>query len=67
MTSAADVGGTAVEVEPSHQFGCCATDDRSGAVWLNGIWHGSAYETRVCMEVALKVMPPISSHGNYNS
>jgi len=51
MTSEADVGGTAVEVEPSHQHPvtccCCETDGSRGAVWLNGVWHGSADEAKV--------------------
>jgi len=40
MTSEADGGGMAVEVEPSHQhsitFCCCVTDGSRGAVWQ---WH----------------------------
>ena len=36
MTSEVDVGGMAVEVEPSRQYSvkfcCCATDDSRGAV-----------------------------------
>ena len=48
----ADVGDMAVEVEPFHQYSikfCCrATDDSRGAVWQNGIRHGSAYEAKVC-------------------
>ena len=36
MTSEADIGGTAVEVEPSHQYPitccCCVTDGSRGAV-----------------------------------
>jgi len=47
-TSKADVGDMAVEVEPSRQypvkFCCRATDDSRGAVWQNGVWHGSPYE-----------------------
>ena len=39
-------------VEPSRQYSvklrCRATDDSSGAVWQNGVWHGSAYEAKVC-------------------
>ena len=46
------VGGTAVVTEPSHQYSitscCCVTDDRRGAVWQNGHWHGSADEAKVC-------------------
>jgi len=51
-TSEANVVYMAVEVEPSRQYSvkfCCrATDDSRGAVWQNGVWHGSAYETKVC-------------------
>jgi hypothetical protein len=51
-TSELDVGDMAVAVEPSRQYSvkfCCrATDDRRGAVWQNGVWHGSAYEVKVC-------------------
>ena len=46
------VGDMAVKVEPSHQYSitfCChVTDDSRGAVWQNGVWHGSAYEAKVC-------------------
>jgi len=52
MTSEADVGGTAREAEPSHQYSipCCChvTDGSRGAVWHNGVWHGSVYEGKVC-------------------
>jgi len=51
-TSEADVGDMAVETEPSRQYSvifCChATRDSRGAVWQNGVWHGSAYEAKVC-------------------
>ena len=51
-TSEVNVVDMAVEVEPSRQYSvkfCCrATDDSRGAVWQNGVWHGSAYETKVC-------------------
>ena len=51
-TSEANVVDMAVEVEPSSQhsvkFCCRATDDSRGAAWQNGVWHGSAYETKVC-------------------
>jgi len=47
-----DVGGIAVEVEPSCQYSftfcCCVTDGSRGAVQQNGVWHGSAYEEKVC-------------------
>ena len=50
--SEADVGDVAVGVEPSHQYSvkfCChATDNSRRAVWQNGIWHGKAYEAKVC-------------------
>ena len=52
MMSEADVGGMAVEVEPSHQYSitfCCyVTDGSRGAVWQNAIWHGNAYEEKMC-------------------
>jgi hypothetical protein len=52
-TSEANVVYMAVEVEPSRQnsvkFCCSATDGSRGAVWQNGVWHGSAYETKVCI------------------
>ena len=51
-TSEADDGDMAVEVEPSRQYSvtfCCrATDDSRGSVLQNGVWHGSAYEAKVC-------------------
>ena len=51
MISEVDVG-MAVEVEPSYQYSitlCCpVTDGSRGAVWQNGIWHGSACEAQVC-------------------
>ena len=47
MTSEADVGHLAIEVEPSHQYSitfcCCAMDGSRGAVW-----HGSAHEAKIC-------------------
>jgi len=50
-TTEADVGGKAVEVEPSHQysitFSCHMTAVSREALWQNGIWHGSAYEAKV--------------------
>ena len=49
--SEADVGGMAVEVEPSWKyfitFCCCATDGSRGAVWQNGVWHGHVSEAKV--------------------
>ena len=51
-TSKVDVGGMAVEVEPSHQYSitCCyrVTDGSWGAVWQHGGWHRSVYEAKVC-------------------
>jgi len=51
-TSEANIVYMAEEVEPSRQYSvkfCCrATDDSRGAVWQNGVWHGSAYETKMC-------------------
>jgi len=52
MTSKADVGVMAAEVEHSHQYSITfywhVTDGSRGAVWQNGIWHRSAYEAKVC-------------------
>ena len=51
-TSEVDVGDMAVTVERSHQYSvtccCCATDGSRGAVWQNGVWHGSADESQAC-------------------
>jgi len=51
----------AEEVEPSHQYPitccCCVTDSSRGALWHNGVWHGSAYETKVCDWIAEKWHP----------
>jgi len=52
IMSEADVGGAVVDVEPSHQYShvtfyCHVTDVSRWAVcWQNGIWHGSACETK---------------------
>ena len=47
-----NVGDLTVKVEPSHQYSitcCChATDGSRGAVWQNGVWHGSTYEAKGC-------------------
>ena len=47
-TSEMDVGGMAVEVESCHQctvpFCCCVTGGSRGAVWQNGVRHGSVDE-----------------------
>ena len=57
-----DIGGTAVEVVPSHQyfitFCCCVTDGSRGAVWQNGVWHGSAYKAKIRHWIS----PPINIH-----
>ena len=46
------MGGVVVEAEPSHQhpitFCCLETDSSRGAVWQNGIQHGSAWEAKAC-------------------
>jgi len=50
--SEADVSGVAVEAAPAPQYSLtfcgCVTDGSRRAAWLNGVWHGSAYETKVC-------------------
>ena len=50
--SEADVDGIAVEAEPSHQYSvtccCCVTVGSRGAVWQNGVWHGSVCEVKLC-------------------
>ena len=64
ITSEVDAGGMAVGAEPSHQycitFCCCVTNGSRGAVWQNGIWHGSAYEANVC-----NLIPPCRKNGSY--
>ena len=51
MTLEVNVGDMAVVVECSHQhsttFCCYVTDGSRRAVWQNGIWHGSALETKL--------------------
>ena len=51
-TSEADVGGMAVEVEPSCLYSitccCCVTDGSSGTAWQNDVLHGSADEATAC-------------------
>ena len=46
-----DGGGMTVKVEPSQQYSvifyCRVTDGSRGAVWQNGICHGSVYEVKV--------------------
>ena len=50
-TSEADVGDTAVEAEPAHQYSItfcyCVTDGSREAIWQNCTWHGSAYGAKV--------------------
>jgi len=64
MTSEADAGGMVIEVEPSHQYSitfcCCATVGSRGAVWQNGIWHGSVDEAKVCHWI-----PPCGKDGTH--
>ena len=49
--SKADGGGMAIEAEPLHQYSLTlsshVTHGSRGAVWKNGIWHGSTYEAVV--------------------
>jgi len=53
VPSEVDAGGTAVEVEPSHQYPftcyCRVTDGSRGALWQNGVWRGSADEAKVSL------------------
>jgi len=55
--SEADVGGTAVEIEPSHQCSitCCyhVTVGSSEAFLQTGVWYGSACEANWCNEIPL--------------
>ena len=57
--SEVDVCGVAVEAEPFHQCSitlcCCATDGSRGALWQNGVWHGSVYA--VCV-FSMHWIPP---------
>ena len=52
MTPEVDVGGTALEFEPSCQYSakfyCQVTDGSRGAVWQNGVWCGSTCKANVC-------------------
>ena len=51
-TSEADIGGMAVETEPSQKypitFCCCARAGNRGAVWQSDARHGSVYGAKVC-------------------
>jgi len=46
----ADVGGMAVEAEPSHQYSVmfcsCVTDISREAIWQSGVWHGSVNKAK---------------------
>jgi len=50
-TSELYVGVMAAEVKPSSRYSitfCChVTDGSKGAVWQNGVWHGSKHEEKV--------------------
>ena len=63
-TSEADVGGMAVEAEPSHQYSiticCCVTDGSRGALWQSGDGHGSADEAKECHWI-----PPCGKDGTH--
>ena len=64
IMSEADGGGMAGDIEPSHQYPitCCChvTGGSRGAVWQSGVWHGSAYEAKVCHWI-----PPWGTNGTY--
>ena len=68
MMSEVDVGGMAVEDEHSHLHSttccCCVTDGSRGAVWRNGVWHGSAYEAKMWNWISpcRKKMAPTDIH-----
>ena len=67
MKSVVDVGGLAVEVEPSCQYSITfcyhVTDDSRGVVSHNGIWHGSTSEAKVCHCIPpCRKMAPIDIH-----
>ena len=67
-TSEVDIYGMAVDDEPSHKYSVTfcyhVTDGGRGAAWQNGIWHGSAYEAKVCHWIPPwgKIIAPIDSH-----
>lgn len=61
MISQADVGGMAVQAEPSQYpiaCCCCVTDGSRGAVWQSSICHGSMDEAKVCHWI-----PPCGKNG----
>ena len=66
--SEADVGGIAAGVEPSHQWPvtccCCSTHGSRGAVWQNGIRHGSVDRAKGCYWIPPcgKTMSPTDIH-----
>jgi len=62
--SAVDVGGMAVEVEPSHQYSikfcCCGADSSRRAVWKSGVWCGSTHDTKVWSSSMWKKLCPLT-------
>ena len=64
VMSEVDVGGMAVQVEPSHQYSVTfryrVTDGSRGAAWHNGIWYRSVYEANVCYWI-----PPCRKNGTH--
>ena len=64
LTSEVNIGGMTVEVEPFHQSSvtscCCVAAGSREADWQNGIWHGSAYEAKVCHSI-----PPCGINGTH--
>ena len=66
MIPEVNVGSMAVEAETSHQYiTLCSrvTDGSRGAVWQNGKWHASVYETKCGIEfqaekIAVTVLYP---------
>jgi len=64
MSSEADAGGMAVEVEPAQQYPttCCCheTDGSRRAVRQNGIWYGSTYKAKVWNRI-----PPCGKSGTH--
>jgi hypothetical protein len=45
------------------KFCCRATDSSSVAIWQNGIWHGSVYETEVCHRVPVDILLFLNVYG----